>query len=145
MKNLSILIVLVLNIISLSSFASNEKGKESKRNYDETNAPKIKTAPFIKGVAAEHSLELFMEGVSHKMLVDTETDNILFDHLKEGKDFVRVYTDNADGNKAMVIWSIKKVNKKTGEIKWDLYSYKHFPTTGWRPVDNNKEKVKAFN
>lgn len=145
MKTITLFLISIF-IFTSSAFANFEDGKKKnkrKSNYDENYAPKIKTAPFSKGVGSEVSLELFIEG-NHKMLVDRSSDNILFDHLHEGRDFIRVYTDDTDGNKALIVWQIKKVNKRSGDIKWKIYTYKKLPSLGWRPVDNRTTKVKSF-
>ncbi|OHX68264.1 hypothetical protein [Flammeovirga pacifica] len=146
MKKYSIISVLVLLFISSFTFADGgDHGKESNRNYDHMNTPpKVKTAPFINGVANNGTLEIFKDGKHHKMIVDKTTDNILFDNLNEGSDFVRVYTDYSDGNECLLIWRKKKVDKESGDITWKKYTYKFYEDLGWRPVDNSTTKVKSF-
>ncbi|AZQ62868.1 hypothetical protein EI427_11665 [Flammeovirga pectinis] len=148
------LFTFLLISLPLIGFSNNEKGgkdddndkkKSSKSSsYDHFNiAPKIKTAPFIKDLSSEHSLELFKDG-KKRMLIDAETDNILYNNLKEGEDYLRVYTDNTDGLKCIIIWHIDKVDKETGDIEWKKYTYKKYNAIGWRPTHNDNTKVEAF-
>ncbi|MBB6459810.1 hypothetical protein [Flammeovirga kamogawensis] len=147
MKNLTI-IALLIHIFSMSIFASNnlddDKKKKKKAYNHMMTAPKIKTAPFIRGLAANGSIELLKEGINHVMLVDKKNDNILLDYVKEGKDFIRIYTDPTDHQECLIIWRIKKKSKKTGKITWRKFTYKYLPSLGWWPVDNMTTKVKSF-
>ncbi|MBB3700118.1 hypothetical protein KMW28_14895 [Flammeovirga yaeyamensis] len=141
---ISLIFLLIINSIAFAEGGEDGKNKRSE-NYDHMNtAPKIKTAPHIQGVAANGTLEIFHDGKHHQMIIDKETDNILFDHLDQKTDYVRIYTDKTDGNKCLLIWRIKKVNKETGKITWKQFSYKHFEDIGWRPVDNRTTAVKSF-
>ncbi|WP_156152336.1 hypothetical protein [Flammeovirga sp. OC4] len=143
MKSITLIFTSLLLFTNML-FADNVKDEKNRnKNYDASNAPKIKTAPFSRGVGDDATLEIFVEG-KRKMLIDRQTENILFDKLVEGKDFVRVYTDYTDGQKALIIWQAQKKNKKTKEVKWKIYTYKYLPSLGWRPVDNKTTQVKAF-
>ncbi|NME69408.1 hypothetical protein [Flammeovirga aprica] len=142
MKSITLFFTSLLLISNVLLADNVEDEKNAKRNYDSSNAPKIKTAPFSRGVGDDATLEIFVEG-KHKMLIDRQTENILFDKLVEGKDFVRVYTDYTDGQKALIVWQAQK-KKKSEEVKWKIYTYKYFPSLGWRPVDNRTTKVKSF-
>ncbi|ANQ52937.1 hypothetical protein MY04_06025 (plasmid) [Flammeovirga sp. MY04] len=142
MKNSIFYLFNLLLLISFPLLADDEDEKNKNISYNEVNAPEIKTDPFSEGLINETSLDLFIQG-ERIMLIDIETDNVLFHSLKEGKDFVRVYTDVTDGNKVLLIWEIKG-DDKTGNIKWKIFSYKKFPSTGWRPVNNNTTKVLSF-
>ncbi|NLR90912.1 MULTISPECIES: hypothetical protein [Flammeovirga] len=153
MKKISLIILSLLCLLSTSIYASNndpkeEEGKkteESNEKFDYMHtAPKLNAAPFIKGVAADGTVEIYKEGRNHVMLIDKESENILFDNLKEGKDFVRVYTDYTDNKDCIIIWSMKKKDRKTGNITWKKYTYKKFDSVGWRPVDNMTTAVKSF-
>ncbi|ANQ47663.1 hypothetical protein MY04_0281 [Flammeovirga sp. MY04] len=146
MKNL--LFILSLLFVSSFTFADHEEEGEKKKKsekYDHMNtAPKIKTAPFIQGLANETTLELFKEGRKHMMIIDTEKEHILFDGLKEETDFVRIYTDETDGRDCLIIWRKIDTDEKTGEISWKKFTYKEFEDIGWRPVDNSTTQVKSY-
>ncbi|ANQ47664.1 hypothetical protein MY04_0282 [Flammeovirga sp. MY04] len=149
MKNL-IALVFGLIFFSFNIYGSNaidgHHPKHKKSEYDHlATPPKVKTAPFIKGVAAEPTLEIYKDSKHHLMLVEKTSDHILFDGLIEGKDFVRVFNDTRDHTKNMIIWRIKHYDHKSRKITWKKYTYKRVENVGWRPVDNETTIVKAFN
>ncbi|NLR90913.1 MULTISPECIES: hypothetical protein [Flammeovirga] len=146
MKNFISILLPILITFNTEAGGPEEDGiKKDTKGYDYMNtAPKVGYAPFIQGVAKESSLDLIKERRKHFMLIDSETDNILFQNLVEGKDFIRVYKDPTDNKDCIIIWRILKEDKDTGKIRWKKFTYKKFETIGWRPVDNRTTKVKAF-
>ncbi|OHX68266.1 hypothetical protein [Flammeovirga pacifica] len=141
-----LLLLFSSNIYALSlNHHDGKHPKHKKSNYDHlATPPKVKTAPFIKGVAADPTLEIYSDTKNHLMLVEKSSDNILFDGIIEGKDFVRVFNDERDHTTNAIIWRIKKYDKKNRKITWKKYTYKKIPNVGWRPVDNKTTIVKAF-
>ncbi|WP_281616261.1 hypothetical protein [Flammeovirga sp. SubArs3] len=163
-SKLILLLVEFLYCVSFSAFADssfNDDKKKSKNkdndliiieptkhpaNFDYFNTPpEVKKAPYLINISTERSLGLLKDyrKQTRHLVVDTESDNILFPKLQKDIHFLRVYKDSHDQQPCMIIWEIRDYDEK-GEIIWRKYTYKKYKTLGWRPVKNDTIKKIIF-